>query len=50
MSGDFGETITILIIIAFCAHIAATIVLGVVGVVFWLLSVMEKYLGIQQDG
>lgn len=50
MSGDFGETITILIIIAFCAHIAATIVLGVVGVVFWLLSVMEKHLGVQQDG
>lgn len=48
MSGDFGETITILIIIAFYAHIAATIVLGVVGVVFWLLSAMDKNPGIQQ--
>lgn len=50
MSGDFGETATSLIIIAFCAHIAAAIVLGVVGVVFWLLSMMEKRFEIQQDG
>lgn len=48
MSGDLGETITILIIIAFCVHIAAIVILGVLGAVFWLLSVMDKNPGIQQ--
>mgnify|MGYP003488122734 CR=1 FL=1 len=42
MSGDAGEFVTSLIIIAFLAHIVVTVISGAAGIAIWSISVLNK--------
>lgn len=42
MSGDAGESATILIIIVFLVHIAITIISGGAGIAIWSISALNK--------
>lgn len=49
MSGDFGESITILIIIIFYVHLAVTLISAAIGIVSWGISALEAYADSQKQ-